>query len=154
MPGTARAIAACKLPRARRLTIYFGAENYGGNSSIADVRPLLLGKGVPALEHLGLCNAEFQDALAAAVATSPLLKRLRSLDLSRGTMRESGAEAILAHADAFAHLERLDLSDNFIPEELCGRIEAALPKVEVDTRSQDSPSVYDGERYYYVSVSE
>lgn len=152
--SAARAICACKLPKATRLEIYFGSSYYGASGSIDHVRPLLRGEGVPKLERLGLKNAEFQDEIAAEIATSLILKQLTHLDMSLGTMREPGAQAILAHADKFAHLQELDLSDNFIPQQLCDQIVAALPKVKVKVSGQQDPSRWSDEPHYYVSVGE
>ena len=152
--ATAQALGRCKLPQLRSMTVYFGSSDYGGSSSMDHVRPLLLGEGVPKLEHLGLCNAEFEDELAIALATSPLLKQLRTLDLSQGTLHGPGVAAILAHADRFAHLERLNLADNFISDEHCAQIKAALPKVEIDTSGQEEPSDWGDRLHYYVSVGE
>lgn len=151
--SSAKAICACKLPEATRLEVYFGSSYYGADGTIAHVRPLLSGEGVPKLERLGLKNAEFQDEIAAEIATSKLLKQLTHLDMSLGTMREPGARAILANADKFAHLQELDLSDNFIPDELCAQITAALPEVKVDVSGQE-PQDSDDPSDYYVSVSE
>ncbi|MCX5742386.1 MAG: molybdenum metabolism regulator, partial [Proteobacteria bacterium] len=68
--------------------------------------------------HLALANAEATDELCTMRPGSAILPRLRSLDLSRGTMSATGLAALLAHAPAFAHLERLDLSQNFLVGDL------------------------------------
>jgi uncharacterized protein (TIGR02996 family) len=150
--GTVRAVGKCQLPNATQLVVYFGSSDYGAGGSIADLQPLFTGKGVPKLEHLGLCNAEFQDDIARELAKSPLLAQLKHVDLSLGTMTDAGAEAILAAAAKFKHLEVLDLSDNFISTEVCARLTAALP--QADVRSQQQPSEYNGRLHYYVSVGE
>ncbi|PRP93277.1 WGR domain protein [Enhygromyxa salina] len=153
LPGkTARAVGRCKLPELTRLVVYFGSNNYGASGSISDIQPLLTGKGVPKLRYLGLCNAEFQDAIAQELANSPLLAQLTGVDMSLGTMTDAGAGQILKAAKKFAHLERLDLRKNFISAEVCAQLKAALPQVEVG--GQEPPSEYEGQLYYYVSVGE
>ncbi|PRQ05485.1 WGR domain-containing protein [Enhygromyxa salina] len=149
---TVRAVGKCKLPNATKLVVFFGSSDYGAGGSIADLQPLFTGKGVPKLEHLGLCNAEFQDDIARELAKSPLLAQLKHVDLSLGTMTDAGAELILASAAKFEHLESLDLSDNFISTEVCARLTAALPQAVV--HSQEQASEYNGRLHYYVSVGE
>ena len=150
--GTVRAVGQCQLPAATRLVVYFGSSDYGASGSISDLLPLFKGKGVPKLKHLGLCNAEFQDDIARELARSPLLAQLTHVDLSLGTMTDAGAQRILDAAKAFAQLEGLDLSENFISDEMCARLKAALPQAQVS--GQDSPSEYGGQLHYYVSVGE
>ena len=144
---TACAIGLCQLPACAELVVYFGSDYYGGTSSMDDILPLLAGEGTPRLARLGLCNAEFQDEIAAAVATSPLLPRLRSLDLSLGTMTDAGARELLRHAGRFAHLEVLDLRENHLSEAACAELRAGLANVVVDGQKQTSG-------YTYVSVAE
>lgn len=150
--STVRGVGQCQLPVATRLVVYFGSSEYGASGSISDLQPLFKSKGLPKLKHLGLCNAEFQDDIARELAKSPLLAQLTCVDLSLGTMTDAGAQHILAAAKKFKHLERLDLSDNFISNEACAQLKAALPKVEVG--GQDTPSEYSGQLHYYVSVGE
>lgn len=146
LPGvTAEAIARAQLPSATHLSVYFGASEYGCEASLADVRPLMDTPHLPALEHLGLCNAEFQDELVPLLAHSSLLPRLRSLDLSLGTMGEVGARALLHAAPAFAALESIDVSSNSLSEAMVARLRRALPNLR-------STHQYPSDRY--VSVSE
>ena len=146
LPGvTAQALARAQLPAATHLSIYYGSSEYGCEASLADVRPLMTNPHLPALEHLGLCNAEFQDELVPLLAASPLLPRLRSLDLSLGTMGEAGARALIDAAPAFAGLECVDVSSNCLSEAMVARLRRALPKLR-------STHQYPTNRY--VSLSE
>ena len=122
-------IAAASWPVLDDLEVYFGTDNYGGTCTLADAEPLLDGAVVPAVTRLGLCNAEFGDELAIAVARSKILPRLRRLDLSLGTMGPAGAQAILDAAERFAHLDQLSLDDNYLPSELVAELVRRLPRV-------------------------
>lgn len=44
-----------------------------------DLQPILDGKRLPALRPLGLGNSPIQDNIAAAVASAPVVTRLRTL---------------------------------------------------------------------------
>jgi predicted DNA-binding WGR domain protein len=48
-----RDIAAADLPELRTLVLWLGDENYGGDSTVEDLAPILEGKRFPKLEHLG-----------------------------------------------------------------------------------------------------
>ncbi len=45
-----------------------------------------------------------------------MLKQLRTLDLSRGMMTDAGAATLVEHRAAFAQLDVLDVSDNYLSE--------------------------------------
>jgi uncharacterized protein (TIGR02996 family) len=151
--STATALGGCKLPALTSLVVYFGTDQYGGDASIDAVEGLLAGAGLPKLEHLGLCDAEFQDDIVAALARSEILPRLRSVELSLGTMTDAGAQTLLSARDKFAHLEHIDVCENFISAEGRRQLEQAYPG-KVDVRGQKTPSEWGGRLRYYVSVSE
>lgn len=153
LPGlTARAVATATLPELTHLEMWFGAEEYGATATMESIAALFTGKGFPRLTHLGLMNAEFQDQIVEAVAGSPILGQLRSLDLSMGTMTDAGGEAILAAADRFSHLEKLNLERNYLTAEMATKLKDALPRAEVG--KQREPGKWDDELHYYVAVGE
>lgn len=111
-----KSIASASWPKLERLVVWFGSEEYGAGGDVDDLRPLLDATGLPELKHLGLCNAEFTDALCAALPKSKVLKQLETLDLSRGTLTDKGAEVLLANAAAFKHLKHLDVTRNLLSD--------------------------------------
>ncbi|MEO3784465.1 STM4015 family protein [Actinocorallia sp. B10E7] len=132
LPGAvARALGGSDLPALRSLELWLGVEEYGGDTTVADLGPLLSGERFPELRHLGLQNAENQDEIAAAVAGAPVVARLESLSLSMGVLTDEGAEALLS-GQPLGHLKRLDLHHHYLSAEMTERIRAALPGVEVD----------------------
>ncbi|WP_308013345.1 STM4015 family protein [Streptomyces beigongshangae] len=140
LPGeVARAVAACDLPALRRLDLWLGEEYYGCTTTLADLAPLLDGDRLPALRRLGLRNSEMQDEIAAAVAGAPVVARLTSLDLSLGTLGDTGAEALLG-GQPLTHLRELDLHHHFLSEPMMQRLRDALEpsgvKVDLGGREQ------------------
>jgi uncharacterized protein (TIGR02996 family) len=114
-------------PQLEELELWFGSALYGATCGPDDLRPLLEEPGrFPKLRALGLMNAEFTSALCEALARSPLLRQLETLDLSMGTLDDAGAEVLLARAPAFAHLDWLDLDDNFLSEACVERLQATF----------------------------
>lgn len=110
----ARAIAASRLPALETLLVWFGDRDYGSTAKLADIAPLLDSKGFPHLRQLSLANSEFGNELAAAMLTSKLLKQLHTLDLSMGSLNDDGAKVLADGKKALAHLDVLDLSDNYL----------------------------------------
>ncbi len=151
---TAEALSSSRFPALESLTVYFGSSDYGATVEIEALLGLMKGEGLPKLRHLGLVNAEYQDALVSMLTLAPILGRLRSLDLSLGTMTEGGVVGLLVAAPRFGRLERIDLRENYIPERMHADLRAALPGVELLLDGQRTPSEYGGELHYYVSVGE
>ena len=151
---TTRAVVESSFPALTELSIYLGDEQYGGTSTLADLDGLWSGERLPSLEHLGLADAAYQNEIAAALAASPILDRLRSVDLSLGTMTDEGVAAIVGAASRFARLERLDVRENFLTPEGIERLRAALPGVDVQAGDQKDSRGWGGRIRYYVSVGE
>ena len=142
-------IGKASLPALEELEIWFGADEYGAECDVSSLAGLLTGRGVPALKKLGLMNSEFANELPSALAKSALLPQLTELDLSMGTMTETGAQALARHADAFKHLTSIHLSENFISDAALTALRAALPQVTSSEQKGDEE-----EDWLYVSVGE
>ena len=146
-------LAKAKLPELAHMEVWFGREEYGGTSDIEALRPLFKSKTLPKLRHLGLQNAEMQDEIAVALSTAPLLDQIESVDLSMGTMRAAGVEALLTHASKFARLKSLNLERNYIDGTQRARLSEAFG-AKVRVGRQEAPDEWDGNQYYYTSVGE
>jgi hypothetical protein len=121
-----RALAACELPALHHLELWLGTSWYGGECTAEDVRALLTAPGHgPGLRHLGLCNSDIQDEIAAEVASAPLVAGLDSLDLSMGTLGDEGATALLS-GQPLTHLRALDLGHHFMSEAMTRRVAEEL----------------------------
>lgn len=141
-------LAAAKWPALEELSVYFGTDEYGGECTIAEARPFLDGSAFPKVRALGLANSEFSDELAVQLPRAQILPRLATLDLSRGTLGDDAARTFLDHADAFAHLARLDLSENYLSGPRAREIHERLPNAVLDNQKTE------GEYGRFVSTSE
>lgn len=149
LPGAAvRAIGRARLPNVKRMQVWFGDSRYGASGDIDMLMPLFHEGGVPQLRQLRLMNCEFADDIALALAGSPLLAQLEAVDLSMGTLRDRGGEAILAAADRFRQLASLDLEHNYLSANMVDALEQAFgSKVATGRRLTASGR-------YYVAVGE
>ena len=145
------AIIGGELPALRRLELWLGDGGYGRTTEVADVEPLLRGK-LPALSHLGLCNAENVAEIVELVAKAELAPSLRTLDLSKGVLEDAGAQPLVDAAGRLGQLEALDLGENYLSEDMLAKLRSAgLPVVDSPQREAES---YGDEEYRYVVVTE
>jgi uncharacterized protein (TIGR02996 family) len=128
--STLEAIGATPLPELERLTVWPGSwpdsaphfeppepeTFYGRATSEADLAPLLSGRHVPKLTHLEVSNSTWTLSLLTALAESPLLPRLQSLDVSNGLLEERDVDQLVRLAPRFRHLGWLDLSRHRVVE--------------------------------------
>jgi hypothetical protein len=139
-------VNAARLPNLEKLELWLGSENYGFDSSVEDFAPILSGKLFPKLTHLGLMDSELQDKIAIAVAQSPVLKQLKVLDLSKGTLTDEGAAALL-NSEGVRKLEHLNLRYHFLSE---GMMEQ-LKKLGISINLDDKQESEDEDRYIEVA---
>ncbi len=144
-----RDVGAAHLPELRRLTLWLGDDNYGGDSEPKDFAKILSGKQFPKLEYLGLMNARNTDDIAKLVAESSLVARLKGLDLSMGTLGDEGAEALLA-SPAIKKLTTLNLQHHYMTPAVSAKWKKL--GIEVDVSERIGPDEHDeGNRYCEVS---
>ncbi|MEU5820228.1 STM4015 family protein [Streptomyces sp. NPDC047803] len=150
-----RGVLDSELPALERLELWLGVSAYGGDANVSDLAPLLSGTRFPALYHLGLRNSEIENEIAAAVASAPLVARLRTLDLSCGTLGDEGAASLL-EGQPLTHLDVLDLHHHFLTEPMERRVTEALAPhgVRVDLSERCEPWDNRGPAGRYVTVSE
>jgi hypothetical protein len=152
-----RAVAGCDLPALTSLKLWLGTSEYGGDSTVDDIAPILAGTRLPVLRHLGLCDSQIQDEVAAACATAPVVAQLKELDLSMGVLTDAGALALLG-GQSLTHLQVLDLTHNFLTEEVVQQVRDALEpagvRLELDPDDAEEYTDDDGVVTRFVSVGE
>jgi hypothetical protein len=144
-------ITSSKLPSLKHLELYLGTDNYGWDSSVEALQPILSGSLFPNLSYLGLRDANIADELAPAVAAAPILDRIKILDMSLGTMTDEGGRALLA-SSGVAKLDELILNHHFMSKEVVKQLQNLSPKVDTDDAQE--ADVYGDEVYRYIAVSE
>ncbi|KAB8198503.1 hypothetical protein FKV24_001690 [Lysobacter maris] len=147
LPSTlVEAIAGSKLPALRHLELWLGDENYGFDGELATYQRLLQAIGPERLDYLGLRDACISDALATWLATQPWLGSLKVLDLSLGTIGDTGAQALVESAH-LGGIERIDLSHHYISAAWQQKLQALPCTVVLDDPEEED----DGERYVAVA---
>ncbi|MET8779425.1 STM4015 family protein [Nocardia sp. NPDC004654] len=153
-----RGIGASDLPALAHLDLWLGTSEYGGDSEVADLAPILSGDRLPALKHLALRNSETQDDVCAALAAAPVVARLESLDISMGVLTDDGVAALLS-GQPLSHLNVLDMHYNYLSDEMRTRLRETLEpagvrlELDADDAEEDSDEE-DGTVWRFVSVGE
>lgn len=129
-------IATADMPSIKHLEIYYGRNEYGGSCTVKEVQPLLNRTDLPRLEYLGLKNSEFADDIAKALNGAKILKGLKTLDLSLGTMTDAGAAALAAAKESLKHLDCLDLTRNYLTNAGKKLVKGLCKKVIVDRQEE------------------
>jgi uncharacterized protein (TIGR02996 family) len=124
-------LVSAELTSLRTLEIAVGLARSATDFTLAELERLFASPGYPALENLRLRTAE--PELLGALARSPLLSRLRTLELDNLHYDEGlfagWAEQLLANVERFARLERIELRNISLATELDKRLARALPNV-------------------------
>jgi predicted DNA-binding WGR domain protein len=147
--GELDTIVKAKWPQLERLDLWTGSANYEAEATVDALQPILAAKGLPNLRHLGIINSELGPELIPLLAKSSVLKQLKVLDLSKGVLTDAEAELLLAHRDAFAHLERFDLSENLLEDGL-DPLKRGLKNANLDKQRES----YGDEDDRYVALGE
>jgi hypothetical protein len=145
-----RAVGDCDLPALTHLELWLGTDNYGGDATVEDLRPILAGTRFPRLTTLGLRDAEIADQVAAALASAPVVARLEVLDLSLGLLSDTGASALLA-GQPLTHLRHLDLHHHFISQPVQDRLAAEVREAGVKLSLFDAGDPDGDDRYIAVA---
>lgn len=128
--GIVEALGRSTLPALRDLELWLGSKWYGATVTAEQLALLLAGTATPALERLGLMDSDDPLRDVTALAGSPLLGRIRVLDLSKGVL---GDECVpLLTGGAFAHLQRLVIDHHFLSAEGRSRLVEGLAGVRVE----------------------
>ncbi|MFO0977450.1 MAG: STM4015 family protein [Planctomycetaceae bacterium] len=146
-------IAEAKLPELQHLEIWTGSEDYGSDSTIADIRPFFDRVLFPKLKTLAIRNSEYADQLPALAADSVVLRQLDVLDFSMGAMSDEGANQLLAQKEKFASLKKLDLSENMLSAKKVAELKSMPCPVVLD-RQREGWVGRDGTVHRYPAVGE
>ncbi|MGN6105003.1 MAG: WGR domain-containing protein [Kofleriaceae bacterium] len=86
------------------------------------------------LTHLALRSAVLDAQTCEVIARSPVIGRLRSLDLSGGTLDERSVSALIATGDMLVRLEQIDVSNNRLTAKAAKELTKAMPNVRIGTQ--------------------
>ncbi|EDS78359.1 conserved hypothetical protein [Clostridium botulinum C str. Eklund] len=139
---TIKDISSASLPNLERLELYFGDSNYGFDSEIEDIEPFIKRENYPNLKYLGLKNSEIQDEICEKIFKGNILENLEVLDISFGTLSDKGAQTILNNLDKLKNIKAIDLTYNYISENLLEKLENELIKLNIEY-SLSQEDVYD-----------
>lgn len=131
-----REICQCEFPKLEHLELWLGVQEYGFDGGVEDLQPLLTGKLFPKLTYLGLRNSGIVDDITPVLVNAPVLKKLHILDLSNGTLSDTGAQALLQLPTGLP-LEELNLSHHYMTKAMMNRLKKTLSCRVIAADGQD-----------------
>jgi hypothetical protein len=134
-------ICSLELPALEYLELWLGSSDYGGDSSVEDLMPIISGEAFPNLKYLGLRNCEYTDHIAFALVQSPLMNQLIELDFSLGSLTERGMAALL-NCPSISFLDTLNIAQCSVGQNNPWRSVPVPSFSELDVRV-----IADGQRY-------
>jgi hypothetical protein len=146
-PNVIDSVNAAKLPNLQKLELWLGSDDYGFDSTIDDLKPILSGTLFPKLTWLGLMDSIIQDDIAIAAADAPVLKQLKELDLSMGVLTDKGAAALLK-SEGIRKLQHLNLRHHFLSEAMMEQLRGLGISINLDDKEDEDDD------YRYVEVAE
>jgi hypothetical protein len=116
-----------------------GAMEVHGVDHHVDLMTLreLLAVDRPNLHHFGLPSSCLNYDALQAIARSPLIPQLRTLDLSGGTMNDAMSTALLESRDVLAHLDEIDLRRNDLTVRGKRKLREALPNANLEPQNPE-----------------
>jgi predicted DNA-binding WGR domain protein len=144
----ARSLGISRFPKLEYLELWLGTDEYGATTTVEDLRPILLGEAFPNLKYLGLRNSDIADQLAAALAESLVIARLETLDLSLGTLSDTGGYALLGLRSP--SLNRLNLHHHYMSADMVKQLKGLPFTVDAANAGDMDGTVEDR----YVAVGE
>lgn len=133
MPNQLEPLLRSSRPNLQSLELWFGKSLIG----LTELQPILSGR-VGSLRRLGLMNTELSDVLVPALAKSPLLKQLEWLSLAYGTLTDAGGQAIVDAASWFDDVATLDVSENFLSDDVAEALSAVCQTVVLGEQRDES----------------
>lgn len=142
------ALGQAEWPALERLVLWHGSHGswHGG---LAGLRAMFERLEVPRLEHFGLVHSQHADEACAQICGEPIVQRVRTLDLSRGTLTDAGAEPLARALGKFARLERLDVSRNLLTEQGITLLASVVPDLVAHEQRVPIDSELDDELFDY-----
>lgn len=145
-------ITNAKLPSLKKLNLYLGVEDYGGDTKVKDITKLFNAEFIKQLEYLGVCDSEMQDEVVGEFVKLPVLSNIQTLDFSKGTLSDEGGEVILSNIDKFKHIKTVDLTYHYLSDDMMKKLSQTGVNFLLD--EQQGPDEYDGEIYTYPMLTE
>ncbi len=129
-------ICNSQLPSLEYLELWMGNEEYGATSAISTLMPIVSGEVLPNLKYLGLRNCDYSDDIAISLALAPARSQLIELDLSMGTLGDTGAK-ILLESGVLDSLQTLNVSRNYLSDEMVNQLKSLKIQVIADAQDEE-----------------
>ena len=130
-------VTNAQCPKLQHLELWLGDEYYGCDIENTHIKALLQAlPRFPELSYLGLCNYDKTNQLAQLLADVSLPDAITTLDLSKGTLSDAGAEALLSISERLGKLDTLDLHHHYLSNAMMERLQQLPCQVNLDEQEE------------------
>lgn len=148
-------VVKANCPKLQHLELWLGDDNYGCDIEREHLEALLKAlPNFPELTYLALCNYYLADQLAILLPEIGLPENISTLDLSKGTLSNKGAEALLSMSERLGKLQRLDLHHHYLSNDMMARLQQLPCQVELGDQENTDYSSDGSEAYRYIFLAE
>lgn len=137
-------------PELKQLEIWPGDEDRGRTCGVEDIVKLAEVNPFPKLETLAIKNYDQVTELVPALADTPMLKQIKHLDLSEGTLQNAAVPSLLDHP-SYQALETITVKHHYMSAENADKFNAVEGRHSSEREEADE---WDDRLHYYVGVSE
>lgn len=124
------------MPTLEYLELWFGrSSKYCVDKVIDSLLPLFSSELTPNLIYLGLRSCDWANEIAYYITESPIIEKLKILDLSMGSLTDEGA-SILLNCPGVNKLHTLNISNNCISSEMVEKISQLKCRVIADSQGE------------------
>jgi hypothetical protein len=136
MPGQVKQFCAMSLPRLESFDIWLDPDRSPGELVTRAMMPLLSGDAYTNLKYLGVCGCPDGDNLIKKTIKSPIMKQLVGLDLKINEITDVGALVLWRNQDKWPNLKFLNLSRNYISEQMVAHFQTLPYQVEIASQTK------------------
>ena len=149
--GVLAEVANAHCPKLHHLELWLGDDNYGCDIESEHLKALLQAlPRFPELSYLGLCNYYKANQLAQLLPEVSLPDSITTLDLSKGTLSDAGAEALLSMSERLGKLDTLDLHYHYLSNEMMERLQQLPCQVDL-SEQEEADGDEDDDRYVFLA---
>ena len=139
--GVIDSLKNARLPNLKKIVLYMGVDDYGGDCTVSDFAELAKKDKFPSLKYLGFVDSEQQDELVEAILNSDILPQLEVVDISFGCLTDKGGQMILDAKEKLLHLKALNAEYHYMTKDMMKQLKALPFDVNVGN-AQDPDDEY------------
>lgn len=133
-------IMQSNLPNLKKINIFLGDDEYGGDVTALDIKEFLANTNFTNLINLGICNAgkDLVAGILEAIIESKYAGQIKVLDISKSVSSDADAQYLLENIEKLSNIKYIDLYYNFFSSDTIKKLEAC--PIEINALGNEEPN--------------